>query len=174
MMAMKAFNRTLALQTWREATTIYTTAGHGGCGPSDLALAAHRRPCPTEIYVNGDGVLFRQSVRGEEKREVILPVHDDFVRQVHASGIAVHHRVAGTAELTRCSANGGIALVLISTWRLMRERAPHWVSSPAATSATSSSRIRTTPAPVRPNSASTWPSSKKTSSAWRATAATPP
>lgn len=133
MMAMKSFDRslvldrTLELQLWREATTIYMTAGHGGCGPYGLALAAHRRGFPTEIYVNGDGVLFRESVRSEEKREVITLVHDDFVRQVNDAGIPVHHRVAGTAELTRCYANGGIPLVLISTYRLTRERAPHWV-----------------------------------------------
>jgi len=133
MMAMKAFDRTLVLdrtlelQLWREATTIYMTAGHGGCGPHGLALAAHRRGFATEIYVNGDGVLFRESVRSEEKRDVITLVHDDFVRQVAACGIPVHHRVAGTAELTRCYANGGIPLVLISTYRLTRERAPHWV-----------------------------------------------
>jgi ribosomal protein S18 acetylase RimI-like enzyme len=133
MMAMKAFDRTLVLdrtlelQLWREATTIYMTAGHGGCGPHGLALAAHRRGFRTEIYVNGDGVLFRESVRSEDKREVITLVHDDFVRQVAACGIRVHHRVAGTAELTRCYANGGIPLVLISTYRLTRERAPHWV-----------------------------------------------
>jgi ribosomal protein S18 acetylase RimI-like enzyme len=133
MMAMKAFDRellldrTLELQLWREATTIYMTAGHGGCGPYGLALAAHRRGFRTEVYVNGDGVLFRESVRSEEKREVISLVHADFVRQAHACGIPVHHRVAGTAELTRCFANGGIPLVLISTWRLTRERAPHWV-----------------------------------------------
>jgi ribosomal protein S18 acetylase RimI-like enzyme len=133
MMAMKAFDRTLILdrtlelQLWREATTIYMTAGHGGCGPHGLALAAHRRGFPTEIYVNGDGVLFRESVRSEDKREVITLVHDDFVRQVAECGIPVHHRVAGTAELERCYANGGIPLVLISTYRLTRERAPHWV-----------------------------------------------
>lgn len=133
MMAMKAFDhalvldRTLELQIWREATTIFMTAGHGGCGPYGLALAAHRRGYPTEIYVNGDGVLFRESVRSEEKRDVITLVHDDFVRQARECRIAVHHRVAGTAELTRCYANGGIPLVLISTYRLTRERAPHWV-----------------------------------------------
>ena len=133
MMAMKAFDRslildrTLELQIWREATTIFMTAGHGGCGPFGLALAAHRRGYLTEIYVNGDGVLFRDSVRSEEKREVITLVHDDFVRQVRESGIHVRHKFAGTAELSRCYANGGIPLVLISTFRLTRKRAPHWV-----------------------------------------------
>lgn len=133
MMAMKAFDRTLVLdrtlelQIWREATTIYMTAGHGGCGPYGLALAAHRRGFRTEVYVNGDGVLFRESVRSEEKREVIALVHADFVRQAQEAHIPVHHRVAGTQELTRCFANGGIPLVLISMWRLTGERAPHWV-----------------------------------------------
>ena len=133
MMAMKAFeptlvlDRTLELQLWREATTIYMTAGHGGCGPYGLALAAHRRGFRTEIYVNGDGVLFRESVRSEDKREVITLVHEDFVRQARNSAIPVHHKVASTAELSRCHASGGIALVLISLYRLTRERAPHWV-----------------------------------------------
>ena len=62
MMAMKAFDRelvvdrTLEVQLWREATTIYMTAGHGGCSPYGLALAANKRGYPTGIYVNGDGV----------------------------------------------------------------------------------------------------------------------
>ena len=133
MMAMKAFDpslvleRTLELQLWREATTIFMTAGHGGCGPHGLALAAHRRGYRAEIWVNGDGVLFRESVRSEEKRDVIALVHQDFVRQVRERGIVVHHKVAGPVELSRCHADGGIALVLISAYRLTRERAPHWV-----------------------------------------------
>lgn len=133
MMAMKAFDpslvldRTLELQLWREATTIFMTAGHGGCGPHGLALAAHRRGYRAEIWVNGSGVLFRESVRSQEKRDVITLVHEDFVRKVRERGIVVHHKVAGPAELSRCYAGGGIALVLISTYRLTRERAPHWV-----------------------------------------------
>jgi ribosomal protein S18 acetylase RimI-like enzyme len=133
MMAMKAFDatlvldRTLELQIWREATTIFMLAGHGGCGPHGLALAAHRRGFVSEIYVNGAGVLFQESVRSEEKRDVIALVHADFVRQVNSAAIAVHHQVAGTADLSRCYAAGGVALVLISMYRLTRERAPHWV-----------------------------------------------
>lgn len=133
MMAMKAFDpsllleRTLELQLWREATTIFMTAGHGGCGPHGLALAAHRRGYRAEIWVNGSGVLFRESVRSQEKRDVITLVHEDFVRKVRERGIVVHHKVAGPEELSRCHAGGGIPLVLISTYRLTRERAPHWV-----------------------------------------------
>lgn len=133
MMAMKAFDqslvldRTLELQLWREATTIFMTAGHGGCGPYGLALAAHRRGFACEIHVSGDGILFHESVRDPEKRDVIALVHADFVRQVGACAIPVYHRGASNAELSRCYAAGGITMVLISTYRLTRERAPHWV-----------------------------------------------
>ncbi|HJV01404.1 MAG TPA: GNAT family N-acetyltransferase/peptidase C39 family protein [Burkholderiaceae bacterium] len=133
MMAMKAFqpglelNRTLELQLWREATTIFMTAGHGGCGPHGLALAARRRGFPCAIYVNGHGILFQDSVRSAEKREVIRLVQEDFMRQAAESRIPTHYRFAGAAELLQCYAAGGIALVLISTYRLTRERAPHWV-----------------------------------------------
>ncbi|PRC92437.1 peptidase C39 family protein [Solimicrobium silvestre] len=130
---MKAFkpnldlNRTLELQLWREATTIFMTAGHGGCGPHGLALAALQRGFPCEIFVNGTGVLFQDSVRSPEKREVIQLVHEDFVEQVLRHKIPLHYKLAGSAELMRSFSAGGIPLVLISTYRLTRERAPHWV-----------------------------------------------
>ncbi|MBB3214531.1 ribosomal protein S18 acetylase RimI-like enzyme [Herbaspirillum sp. Sphag1AN] len=133
MMAMKAFDpalrldRTLELQLWREATTIFMTSGHGGCSPYGLALAAQQRDFPCEIFVNGNGVLFQESVRSPEKRQVIQLVHDDFVRQVNQLRIPVHRKLAGTRDLVRCFHDGGIPLVLISTYRLTRERAPHWV-----------------------------------------------
>ncbi len=133
MMAMKTcdpgmpLNRTLELQLWREATTIFMTAGHGGCGPHGLALAARRRGFPCAIYLNGRGVLFRESVRSQEKRDVIELVQQDFERQAALMNIPTVHRCAGTAELMACCAAGGIPLVLISMYRLTRERAPHWV-----------------------------------------------
>ncbi|HEX7649536.1 MAG TPA: GNAT family N-acetyltransferase/peptidase C39 family protein [Noviherbaspirillum sp.] len=133
MMAMKAFepgielNRTLELQLWREATTIFMTAGHGGCGPHGLALAAHRQGFPSEVYVNGRGILFQDSVRDPEKREVIRLVQDDFAQQAARRGISIHHKLAGSAELLKCFSAGGIPLVLISAFRLTRERVPHWV-----------------------------------------------
>jgi len=133
MMAMKAFHptlrldRTLELQLWREATTIFMTSGHGGCSPYGLALAASKRAFPCEIFVNGNGVLFQESVRNPEKRQVIALVHEDFVKQAAQFHIPVHRKLAGTTDLVRCFSAGGIPLVLISTYRLTRERAPHWV-----------------------------------------------
>lgn len=133
MMAMKALSpqlelsRTLELQLWREATTIFMMAGHGGCSPHGLALAAYRHGFPSAIYVNENGALFDQSVRDQEKRAVIQIVHQDFVQQVAQCRIPTYFKPAGSAELQKCLAVGGIPLVLISAYRLTRERVPHWV-----------------------------------------------
>ncbi|HBU65362.1 MAG TPA: ribosomal-protein-alanine acetyltransferase, partial [Alcanivorax sp.] len=51
------------LLIWREATTIFMTAGHGGCHPLGLALAARRRGLSATVYCNQSGPLFLDSVR---------------------------------------------------------------------------------------------------------------
>jgi hypothetical protein len=60
-------NRTLELRLWREATTIFMTSGHGGCGPYGLALSAHRRGFDLEIHVNETG--FSWSIRCAARRK---------------------------------------------------------------------------------------------------------
>ncbi|MCT7656069.1 peptidase C39 family protein [Oceanimonas sp. NS1] len=74
MMALSALDATHhtqpdeELQLWREATTIFMTQGHGGCGPHGLALAAHRRGFAVELVLNQDGPLFINSVRSPDKK----------------------------------------------------------------------------------------------------------
>lgn len=133
MMAMKALepaidlNRELELRIWRESTTIFMTSGHGGCGPYGLALAAHHRGFEVEVYVNDERALFVDSVRSEEKKEVIRLVQADFVQEIERAGIALHYTSLRTAELKREFETGGIPIVLISSYRIYREKFPHWV-----------------------------------------------
>ena len=87
MMAMNALDhdveldRNLEIALWREATTIFMTSGHGGCGPLGLALAAHKRGFDTEVLSSRDGPLFVDTVRKPQNREVVELVHYDFARQ---------------------------------------------------------------------------------------------
>ena len=133
MMAMKALDDATALdqreelRLWREATTIYMTSGHGGCGPRGLALAARRRGFAVEIFVNDEGVLFQDSVRDEQKKHVMSVVHADFQEQVEAAGIPVHFRALTLTDVQDALARHLVPVVLISSWRLTREKAPHWV-----------------------------------------------
>ena len=74
MMAMKALDkrlkldRRLELRLWREATTIFMTSGHGGCGPHGLALAAWRRGFAVDLFVNDERPPFLDTVRDREKK----------------------------------------------------------------------------------------------------------
>ncbi|CAL1240276.1 peptidase C39 family protein [Candidatus Methylocalor cossyra] len=133
MMAMKALqpelelSRKLELRLWRESTTVFMTSGHGGCGPYGLALSAFRRGFGVEVYVNDEGALFITSVRDPEKREVMQIVQEDFLDELRASPVEVVYGALSVAELQECMEQGGIPVVLISSYRLYREKFPHWV-----------------------------------------------
>lgn len=133
-MAMKTHDpdlvahRGLEIQLWREATTVFMTAGHGGCAPLGLALAARRRGFRVEVSVSEETELFVDSVRSEEKKEVIRLVERRFLAELAETDIRVHPGPLGAAELCRRMAGGGAPVVLISSYRLTGERTPHWVA----------------------------------------------
>jgi ribosomal protein S18 acetylase RimI-like enzyme len=133
-MAMQALDaeiqpdRQLELRLWRESTTIFMTSGHGGCAPEGLAIAAHRRGFAVSLYVSHDGPLLLDSVRSGHKRAVIELVHADFTAQVKEAGIPVIQGTRTVAELQEAFNAGAIPVVLISLYRILRQRAPHWVT----------------------------------------------
>jgi ribosomal protein S18 acetylase RimI-like enzyme len=122
-----ALDRSRELRLWREATLIFTTSGHGGCGPHGLALAGWRRGFHAEVYVSNDGVPFIESVRSQEKREVMRLVHEDFQRQCNEAGIPLHIYSLSADELGERIAAGKIPIVLISLYRINSQKTPHWV-----------------------------------------------
>jgi ribosomal protein S18 acetylase RimI-like enzyme len=133
MMAMKSLdpqaklNRTLELRIWRESTTVFMTSGIGGCGPFGLALSAYHRGFDVEIYVNAEGAMFIDSVRDPEKKEVIRLVQDDFLKELRTSSVKIHYGVIGVNALQERFEQGGIPIVLISSYRIYHEKSPHWV-----------------------------------------------
>ena len=116
------------LDIWREATTIFMTSGHGGCHPFGLALAAHKRGFNARIYVNQTGPLFLEGVRDPDKKLIMALVHDQFLERVSASNIPVHYQDVTQLELEQAIKDGAIVLALVSSYRLDRKKAPHWVT----------------------------------------------
>jgi ribosomal protein S18 acetylase RimI-like enzyme len=133
MMAMKTLdeglelNRRLELRLWRESTTIFMTAGHGGCGPYGLALSAFHRGFGVEVYVNDEGALFIDSVRSEEKKEVMRLVQEDFLDEIGRVPITLSYRRLTLEEMKGKYDAGGVPLILISSYRIYKEKFPHWV-----------------------------------------------
>ncbi len=133
MMAMKALrpeqanNRKLELRLWRESTTVFMTSGHGGCGPYGMALAAWQRGFDVEVYVKDRRALFVDSVRSLDKKVVIELVQEDFLDQLRALPVPLHRGTVSLDQLQVAFEDGGIPIVLISSYRIYREKFPHWV-----------------------------------------------
>lgn len=133
MMAIKtlqpdySMSRHEELQIWREATTIYMTSGHGGCSPHGLALSAWRRGFNAILYTNQEEAPFLDSVRDEHKKAIIEFAHNDFMEQIKDTNIDIRVSHLESDELDRILNKGVPIIALISTWRLNRNKAPHWV-----------------------------------------------
>lgn len=133
LMAMCSLNseteldRAHEIEIWRESTTVFMTSGHGGCGPHGLALAAHDRGFGVELFLSESGALFIDSVRSEEKKEVMTLVQQGFEQRVTEAGIAVHYQRLSMAEMRERFEDGAIPVVLISSYRIYKEKFPHWV-----------------------------------------------
>src|SRR3569833_4669734 len=132
-MAMKALvpsfvrDRMLELRSWRESTTVFLTSGLGGCGPYGMALSAYHRGFDVEVHVNDERALFVDSVRSHEKKEVMRLVQEDFVNELRSVPVMINYGVLGVDALQERFEQGGIPIVLISSYRIYHEKFPHWV-----------------------------------------------
>ncbi len=122
------FDRAEELTLWREATTIFMTAGHGGCSPFGLALAAWDRGFAVEVFVNDGGTLFIDSVRGQTKKDVVRLVQEGQIAGLEERGIPLHRSIVSVAEIEARVRAGEIPIVLISVWRIAGQKQPHWVT----------------------------------------------
>ena len=122
-----AFDRETELQLWREATTIFMMAGHGGCSAHGLALAALRRGFGATVYARDDAVPFLDTVRSAEKKAVIAISHESFVREVAALGGETRIKDFGANDVVAALKQGGMPIVLMSGYRLYGEKFPHWL-----------------------------------------------
>lgn len=133
MMVMKTLrpdfelDRSLELQLWREATTIFMTSGHGGCSPHGLALSAYKRGFSTTLITSSEETPFINSVRNDEKKAVVELVHHDFQIAIAETGMSVEIGHVDVAVLQSYLNQGALAVVLISSYRLNQSKSPHWV-----------------------------------------------
>jgi len=121
------FSRRLELRLWREATSIYLISAPGGCEPLGVALALARRGRKVALHVSQPPPFFIEGQRNEKGREIMTEVQADYRDQVDAAGIPVTLTALGLDDLVTALDRGAVAIVLISTWRMYRDRVPHWI-----------------------------------------------
>ncbi|MBW8464652.1 peptidase C39 family protein [Acidovorax sp.] len=128
LMAMSAMdpamsvNQAAEIRLWREATTVFMAAGHGGCGPFGLAHGFE-----VSVYAAAGASLFMDSVRDPRKKEVIQLVENDFRAALEARQVPIHARPVSPDSVIEQLRAGRLPIVLISLWRLHRQKTPHWV-----------------------------------------------
>lgn len=115
------------LEIWREATTIYMTSGHGGCGPHGLARAAHKRGLSVRVEVNTDSPLFIDSVRQTQKKDVMQRIQAADMAFLQAHQVPINVRDYTVDLLKADLAKRRLVMALISTYQFDGVRAPHWV-----------------------------------------------
>ncbi|MCL5255984.1 MAG: peptidase C39 family protein, partial [Gammaproteobacteria bacterium] len=115
------------LEIWREATTIYMTSGHGGCGPHGLARAALKRGLTVKVWSSQAGPVLLDSVRNEEKRTVMSRVQEVDIAALKTAGVTIKVADYSLAQLQRDLSRNHLVIALISTYQFDRSKAPHWV-----------------------------------------------
>jgi hypothetical protein len=103
------------------------TSGHGGCHPLGLALAAHERGFQVEVSISQPGPIFLDGVRSDHKKEVLSLVHAQFLARSKQRKIPVFYKPLTVSEIESRLQKGQFVLVMISSYRLNGDKAPHWV-----------------------------------------------
>jgi ribosomal-protein-alanine acetyltransferase len=115
------------LALWREATTVYTATGPGGCDPYGIAVALRRRGLDAEIYASAPGPYFLDTVRSEDKRHVMRSTQQQFRFEAEQHGITTHLNPLDESGFIAAFSSGASAIVLVAGYHMVRRGVPHWV-----------------------------------------------
>jgi ribosomal-protein-alanine acetyltransferase len=115
------------LKLWREATTVFTTSGPGGCDPYGLAVTLKRHGLESRIHVSHGGPYFLDTVSSDDKRRVMRLAQEEFRREAEALKIPIRLAPLAESALMEAFETGAVAIVLVSGYRMMRRNVPHWV-----------------------------------------------
>jgi hypothetical protein len=134
LMAMKALDpksdvsRTHELLLWREANTIFMGSdGHGGCGATGLALAAHRRGFAVEVWVNHRGTLLGSRPKIRDRAKVMRLLQQADLAEMKRLRIPYRIGARSIDQLRQDIADGAVPIVLVSMDYIHKDPTAHWV-----------------------------------------------
>jgi len=112
---------------WREATTIFSGSGPGGCEPYGMAVTLRRHGLRPEIHVSTPGPFFVEGVRSADRRRVIEIAQAEFRREAGALGIRTHFSPVNESVLMGAFDADNVAIVLVSGYHMIPRGIPHWI-----------------------------------------------
>jgi ribosomal protein S18 acetylase RimI-like enzyme len=117
----------LEFALWREATTIVSGSGPGGCDPYGMAVALRHHGLWPKVYVSRPGIYFLETVQSAEKRRVMQITQAEFQRQARALDIPSHLAPVNESVLMGAFDRGNVAIVLVSGYHMIPRGVPHWI-----------------------------------------------
>lgn len=139
MMAFAAFDksiplqRNLELQLWREATSIVSLDGPGGCDPYGVALAAASRGFQVQVFLSTRDPVLIEEGDTDANRDIIAFAQSDLKSRVLDRGVQVEERAFSTADLRQAIERGASAIVLVDQLETHGRVVPHWIVVHSAT-----------------------------------------
>jgi ribosomal protein S18 acetylase RimI-like enzyme len=114
-------------ELWRQATTIFTGSGPGGCEPYGMAVTLARHGLKPELFVSRAGPYFLDTVTSADTRRVMQLTQGEFVREAQALNIPTHLTPVNESVLMSAFDAGSVAIVLVSGYHMVARGKPHWI-----------------------------------------------
>ena len=112
---------------WREATTMFSGPGPGGCEPYGMAVTLRQHGLSPEIYVSRPGPYFLDNVKSADKRRAMTITQAQFKREASTLDIPTHLSPVNESVLMRTFDAGNVAIVLVSGYHMIPRGVPHWI-----------------------------------------------
>jgi ribosomal protein S18 acetylase RimI-like enzyme len=114
-------------QLWREATTIVSSSGPGGCEPFGMAVTLKRHGLAPEVYVSRGPPYFLEHTLSAERRRAMELTQFAHRKEADALGIPAHLIPVSESVLMRAFDAGSVAIVLVSGYHMVPRGKPHWI-----------------------------------------------
>jgi len=133
MMAFTTFDRSatlqrgLELQLWREATSIVSLDGPGGCDPYGVALAAAIRGFGVRVFMSTNDPVLIEAGDSDANRDIIGFVQAELRSRLAERSVQVEQKPFSIDELRSAIRRGGVAIVLVDQVETHAREVPHWI-----------------------------------------------
>jgi ribosomal protein S18 acetylase RimI-like enzyme len=115
------------LALWRDATTIVSASGPGGCDPYGMAVTLKRHGVRPAVYVSRPGPYFLDTTKAADKRRVMQVTQTEFLREARALDIPSHLTPVSESVLMKAFDAGAVAIILVSGYHMVPRGVPHWI-----------------------------------------------
>ncbi|PLP55597.1 hypothetical protein CYK37_29605 [Mesorhizobium loti] len=120
-------HRRLELQLWREATSVVSLDGPGGCDPYGVALAAAARGFATSVFISTSDTVLIEAEDSDANRDIIAFAQAQLRSSLTETLVEVKQQAFSIEQLRSAIGRGAAAIVLVDQLETHGRTVPHWI-----------------------------------------------